>query len=269
MRFFSLLVLTFCGFARADVLATVGGTPITSEEFQRRYEELRKQSNNVPSPELFLQELIHYKLGLAEANKRELRNDPLVKERIDQVLYNTLLEKDLGTKAEQIKVTEPEIKEFYKKSPELHVAHILIAAPPEGSPADREMARARAQVAYDELKKSKKPFEEVARLNSDDTTSKETGGDLGFQSRLTLPGLLYDAAAKLKPGEVKGVIESKFGFHIVKLIEKRPYDLADKRQVRAAVLEEKRSKMLTEYFEKMKKTYKVDVNKEALKALTL
>jgi parvulin-like peptidyl-prolyl isomerase len=119
----------------------------------------------------------------------------------------------------------------------------------------------------DDVKKSKRPFEELVKLYTDDIPSKETGGDIGFQSRVTLAPSLYNAVVNMKVGEVKGLIETQFGFHIVKMIDRRAYDLADKRQVRAALFDDKRAKIFNEYFEKAKKQYKIDVNRDVLKSL--
>ncbi len=65
----------------------------------------------------------------------------------------------------------------------------------------------------------------------------------------------------------QGLLETRFGFHIVKLVERRSYDLADKRQIRAALFDTKRAKLFNEYFDKTKKSYKVEINREALNSV--
>jgi peptidyl-prolyl cis-trans isomerase C/peptidyl-prolyl cis-trans isomerase D len=253
--------------AQAQVLATVGNSKITAEEFNRRLEEIKKQAMNPPTNEQFLEDLIRYKIGVQEATKLKLENDPAVKERFEQVLYNSLLEKQLGNKVEAIKITDAEMKDFYKKNPELRLAHILIDIKPNATAAEREAAKKRAGEILDDVRKSKRPFEELVKLYSDDMPTKEMGGDIGYQSRVTVVPLIYDTAMNMRIGEIKGLIETKFGFHILKLIDKRSYDLADKRQIRAALFDAKRAKIFNEYFERLKKRYKVEVNKDALKSL--
>ncbi len=239
----------------AQVLATVGNSKITVEDFKRRYEDVRKQALNPPTPEQFLEDLVRFEVGVQEAEKLNLQNDPAVKDRFKQVLYNALLEKQIGGRVGEIKISEKDLREFYKKNPELHLSHILIDLKDDARPVDREIARKRAMEILDDVKKSKKPFDEL-------------GNDIGFQSRLTLAPVMYDAAVNMKSGEIKGPIESRFGFHIVKLLERRNFDLADKHQLRAVLMEERRTKIFDDYFEKAKKGYKVDVNKEALKSAT-
>lgn len=257
----------FVGNAQAQILATVGGAKITLEEFNRKLDDVKKQAMNPPTPEQFLEDLVRYEVGVQEAEKAKLANDPMVKERFKQVLYNSLLEKELGKKVEGIKITDAEMKEFYKKNPELRIAHILIDLKANATAEEREVTRKRAVEIFDDVKRSKRPFEELVKLYSDDMATKEMGGDIGFQSRVTLLPQIYDVAANMKEGEIKGLLETRFGFHIIKLIERRSYDMADKRQIRAALFDNKRAKMFNDYFDKAKKSYKIEINREALKSV--
>lgn len=262
-----LITAFTCTSAIAQTLATVGNSKITLEEFNRRLDDIRKQATNPPTPEQFLEDMVRFKVGVQEAEKMKLANDPLVKERFDQVLYNSLLEKELGAKVEAIKITDAEMKDFYKKNPEVRLAHILIDIKPNATPEERDAAKKRAVEILDDVKKSKRPFEELVKLYSDDIPTKEMGGDIGYQSRVTLVPLIYDTAMNMKIGEVKGLIETKYGFHILKLIDRRSFDMADKRQIRAALFDNKRAKLFNEYFDKAKKHYKIEINKDALKSV--
>lgn len=263
-----LLFLTIFTFhlAHAQVLATVGNTKITVEDFKRKFNAIKKKVNNPPSPDLFLEDLIKFEVAQQEARKMKLENDPVVKESFEQVLYNAVIEKGIGPKIEAIKITEAELKEHYKKNPELRVAHLFIELKANATAEEKTAAQKRAGEIFDEMKKSKRPFEEFVKLYSDDYTSKEVGGDMGFVSRLTLYPTLYNAALKMKVGEMRGPIEGGFGFHIIKLVDRRSFDLADKRQIRASVFEEKRANLFIEFFDKLKKSYKIQVNEETLKA---
>lgn len=267
MKLLPLLLLLFPGWSvLAQVVATVGAAKITAEEFHRKLDDVRKQAVNPPTAEQFLEDLIRYEVGVQEAEKMKLQNDPIVRERFRQVLYNALLEKQIGKRVDEIKITEPEMRAFYKKNPEVRVAHILIQTKATAKVEERELVRKRAIEILDEIKKSKRPFEDLVRLYTDDMQTKDSGGDIGFQSRVTLVPVLYDAALLMKPGEMRGLIETPFGFHIIKLVERRSYDLADKRQVRAALFDEKRARLFNEYFEKLKKQYKIEIAPGALKA---
>jgi parvulin-like peptidyl-prolyl isomerase len=252
--------------AASDVLATVGNDKITTDEFARKLDEIRKQPILPPTPDQFLEDMVRFSLGVQEAEKLKLQDDPMVKERFRQVLYNTLLEKKLGQQTEDIQVSEREIRDYYKKNPDLQIAHILIELKPDSKSAEKEAVHKHALEIWDEIRKGKRPFDEYARQYSEDQATKDIGGDIGYQARSTLVPSLYDVAVTMKVGEVKGPVESPFGYHILKLIDKRNFDLADKRQIRAVLADEKRSKLFAAYFEKLKKQYKVDIHREALKS---
>lgn len=249
--------------SRAQVLATAGRTTITVEEFKRRYEGIRRLSVNPPTPAQFLEDLVRLEIGAQQAEKEKLDNSIEIKERIKQMLNTALLEKHLGDRLEDIRVTENELRSYYKKSPELHLAHLLFEVKTNATVEERASVKKRALEALAESKK--RPFEELVKAYSDDPSSKDADGDLGYHSRLSLPESIYDFALKMKPGEIKGPVESAFGFHILKLIEQRDFDMADKRPLRTAVVETKREKILDDYFSFLKKQYKVEINQKAFK----
>ena len=69
----------------------------------------------------------------------------------------------------------------------------------------------------------------------------------------------------MKVGEIKGPIRTLYGFHIVKLTGKRSYSQANKMQIRAGVFDQKRALIFNRYFKRLKKKYKITVNKSVLK----
>lgn len=256
-----------------QVVFSVGNTQVTVDEFKKRMNEYRTNTFNPPTTEQLLEDWIRFEVGVQQAEKEKLSEDPAVKERFRQVLYNGLLEKALGKKVENIPITESEMKSFYRNNPEVRASHIFIEYPANATGEQRSAALKRAkEISEDVAKqlKNKRSFEDLVKLYSDDLATKDNGGDMGMQSKVTLsPPPFYEAIKKLKIGEVSGLLESRQGFHIVKMVEKNPYDDADKRQIRAAVFDEKRAKLFNEYFNKLKRSYKIQVNKDALKAAQL
>lgn len=250
--------------APGDVVAKIGNRSITVKEFKEKYDMVRQAPNAPPNAEVFLEDLIRFEVGAQEAEKRKMENDPAVKERIRQVMYQGLLERDLGEKAQKIKITDDDMKRYYKSNPELRISHILIEFKAGASAQEKDTARKRALEIYDEVKKSKRPFEELVKLYTDDPLSKTTGGDVGWQTRVSLVPAIYNEALKMKVNEIKGVIETQWGFHIIKLTGIHSYQQANKKQLRAVVFEEKRNELLNDYFSKLKKSYKIEVNRKFL-----
>lgn len=264
LPFFALF---FAQLGQAQVLATVGETKITLEEFKQKYADIRKQAINVPEPEVFLEDLIRFEVGVQEAEKRNLRNDPIVKERFRQELYKALLEKSIGEKVSSNKVTETEMRNYYQKNPEMRLSHILIEFKVNATDSEKGIARQRASEILGEVRKSKRPFEDLVKLYSDDTLSKNTGGDVGYHSRVTISPLVYDVAQKMKVGDTSGLIETQYGFHIIKLTGRRAYAEANKRQIRAAVFDDKRKDVFDAFFKDLKSKYKIQTNKGLLSSV--
>lgn len=267
------LALVFCSlvligsYASAQVLAVAGKTQITLDEFKKKYSEIKKEAINPPPPDLFLEDLIRYELGIQEAEKRGLRNDPVVQERIRQEVYKALIEKELGKKVDSIKVTEAEMRSYYKKNPELRSSHILIEFKPDASETERAAALKRANEILAEVKKSKRPFEELVKIYSDDSLSKMNGGDINYQTRQSVVPTYYDALQTMKVGQVGGPVRTLYGYHIIKLTGIRPYSSAKKSTIRAAVFDEKRKDIFDDYFKKLKSKYTVKTNKSLLKSV--
>jgi hypothetical protein len=251
--------------ANTDVVATVGKNNITLEDFNKRYDEVKDKTLNPPSRELFLEDLVRYEVGVQEAEKRKIADDPLVAERLRQETYKGLIEKDLGQKIEGIKITDAELKKYYDKNPEIRSSHILIEVKPGAVAKDRAAAKKRAEEIYSEVKKSKRPFEELVTLYTDDSITKPNGGDIGYQSRLTIVPDYYNALFNAKVGSIIGPVETKFGYHIIKVTDRHSYDKADKRQVRAAVFDEQRKEIFDAYFKNLKSKYSIKENKSLLK----
>ena len=153
------------------------------------------------------------------------------------------------------------MQNYYSANPELRTSHILIELKPNANQQEHAAAKKRALEIHAEVKKSKRPFEELVALYTDDLITKKTGGDTGWQTPLTIVPEYYAGAAKLKIGQISPLIETKYGFHIVKLTGKNAYKDADKRVIRSAVMDQKKKKIFDNYFSKLKTKYSVKVNK--------
>ena len=120
----------------------------------------------------------------------------------------------------QLAVSEDEIKAWYDSNKsglmvpeERRASHILIAA--EG--AEKEKARAKAEDVLKEVSKNPGAFADLARKYSGDPGSAAKGGDLGFFGRGMMVKPFEEAAFGMKEGEMSGLVESDFGFHIIKV----------------------------------------------------
>jgi peptidyl-prolyl cis-trans isomerase D len=133
---------------------------------------------------------------------------------------------DLESIKKTISLNEQELKSYYEQNvaslsgkEERRASHVLITAPKTATEADRTKARERAEVLLADLRKAPDSFAEVARKNSQDPGSAPNGGDLDFFGRGAMVKPFEDAAFALKKGEISAVVESDFGFHIIRLTD--------------------------------------------------
>jgi len=265
-----VIALTFAAVAQsahAQAVAKVGSTEITLKEFNEKYSEAKRQTINPPTPEVFLDDLIRFYIGVQEAEKMKLRNDPAVQDGFNQVLYKTFIEKEIGKRVDGIKITDAELRTHYQTNPEIRSSHILIEFKPDATPEQIEVAHKRAVEILAEVKKSNKPFEELVHLYSDDTLSRNTGGDIGFQNRVTLVPTYYETLLKMKQNEIAGPIRTQYGWHIIKMTGRRAFQDANIRQLRAIVFDEKRKEIFDELFKKLAAHYQVTKNTTLVKSL--
>ena len=123
-------------------------------------------------------------------------------------------------------VTDAEIREFYEKNPDrfkqpeaVRASHILLRVQP-GDEAAKKKARASIESILKQAKAGK-DFGDLARKHSNDA-SAQSGGDLGFFTRDRMVPEFANAAFALKPGQISNVVETSFGYHVIKVIERRP-----------------------------------------------
>lgn len=124
----------------------------------------------------------------------------------------------------QIGLTETEIKswyeghlERYQQAEERRASHILVLAGADTPDADKGKAKEKAEAILKEVQKSPAKFAELAKKHSQDPGSAEKGGDLGFFGRGMMVKPFEEAAFQQKEGDISGLVQSEFGYHIIKV----------------------------------------------------
>jgi peptidyl-prolyl cis-trans isomerase C len=198
--------------------------------------------------------------------QRQMTPDKLKADIRQQMQAMKLVEIDV---APTIAVTDADLNEFYTKNPDkfqqpeaVHVLHILLRTPENADEATRKKAKADAQTVLGKLKKSG-DFAALAKQYSQDPGSAANGGDLGFVTKGQTVPAFEQAAFALKAGELSGVVESPFGFHVIKMLEHRDartVPLAEvKPQVEQFLKNERTQTKTHDYVEKLKAKGKVQI----------
>ena len=134
---------------------------------------------------------------------------------------------------------EPELRKFYDENvsryttaEERRASHILVAAAKDAPADQRTKAKTKAEQLLEQARKNPAGFADLARKNSDDTLSAPQGGDLEFNGRGAFAAKAQeDAIFAMKVGEISNLVESEFGFHIIRLDavrggQKKPFEEA-------------------------------------------
>lgn len=203
---------------KKEVLMTIEGKPVYSSEFKRVYLKNLDlvQDESQKDIDGYLQLFIDYKLKIAEAETQGLDEEGVYKSEFskyrDQLSRNYLFED---------KITDELAKEAYERGKEeVNASHILIKVDYEAVPRD-------TLAAYNKLKSIREraikgeDFTQLAKIYSEEPGAKESGGDLGYFSVFNMVYPFENAAYNTKVGEISKIIRTSFGYHILKVNDRR------------------------------------------------
>jgi peptidyl-prolyl cis-trans isomerase C len=130
--------------------------------------------------------------------------------------------------APRVAVNPDQLTDFYRDNPDqfqeearVRASHILITVPPDADAAAKAQAREKTEGLVRELQGGK-DFEDLARQHSQDPGSASQGGDLGYFEEGEMVGPFNDAVFQLAAGATSDVVETDFGFHIIRVTDKQP-----------------------------------------------
>jgi foldase protein PrsA len=132
-----------------------------------------------------------------------------------------------GILKKQVEVTDEDLSGYIKAS------HILVRVTYTQDEAERAKKDEEAKAKIEKIAKDIQgglDFAEAAKANSDDTSNKDKGGDLGFFPKNVMAPEFEEAAFKLKPGEMSGVVKTSFGYHLIKMTKSGKDATADERK---------------------------------------
>jgi peptidyl-prolyl cis-trans isomerase D len=152
-------------------------------------------------------------------------------------------------------VTPEELKSYYdsniarfRTDEQRRASHILIAAPKDAPAAERQAAKDKAGKLLEDLRKHPDTFGDVARKQSQDPGSAEKGGDLGFMGHGALVKPFEDAMYALKEGQISDVVETDYGYHIIRLTGIKPAETKPLEAVRPELEAELRKQFATKKY---------------------
>ena len=249
----------------SPVIAVVNGQEITAEDFQEEAAALSpyamKALEDPKNKEKFLENLEDKRLIVQKAQSMGLDKDPEMAAKLnrlkDTLLLGEFVKKEILDKAN---VTDQDVKAYFDQHKAdlgaVRISHILVASQQE------------AEGILQKLKAGGN-FASLAKQYSLDGKTKANGGDLGWVKweQFGSPSL-KDAAFKLNPGEVSGIVQSQFGYHIMKVTDKKPALDSDfatlKDALREQVAEKKKEDLFETYVKDLRSKAKITLNAQNL-----
>jgi peptidyl-prolyl cis-trans isomerase C len=250
-----LAVVLLAGPARADdkVLAKVNGSEIRQSDVALAEEELGPslaQMDPATKDENVLAFLIDMKVVAKAAEDKKIADSDDFKKRMaftrNRLLMDSLLasEGKAATTDEAMKKVYEDASKQISGEQEVHARHILVETEDEAKAVKAELDKGA-------------DFAELAKKKSKDPGASD-GGDLGFFTKDQMVPEFSEAAFKLEPGKVSDPVKSQFGWHIIKVEEKRSRKAPDFDQVKGQIETYVTRKAQAEYVEKLRKAATIE-----------
>jgi peptidyl-prolyl cis-trans isomerase C len=286
-----------------DVLARVNGESVRKADFDRVIRNLELGNGPIPPErrdEILrnaLDQLITYTLMTQEAKTQNVTvSDAEIDERINQMrgpgndadfkkaleARNMTLEQLRSDARVQLTIekmmnaqvaglaaaTDAEARDFYAKNPDkfkradtVRASHILLRADAKAPEATRKQARTRIEAI---LKRARggEDFAALAKQHSQDGSARQ-GGDLGYFEREAMVPAFSQAAFSLKPGEISDIVTTDFGYHIVKVTDRKPAATVPYEQVSAQIVDflskQKKQDRASQFIDEARKRARIEV----------
>jgi peptidyl-prolyl cis-trans isomerase C len=263
MRYGIFIGVLFAGFivgtARADDLASVNGTIITTDMFMQKLAELpanMKDSINTPEGRLeILDILIARELLYQEAVKRHLEKEKMIRAKMAEARRTVLVE-GMMDRLMSRKVSGDALKNYYESHRddfrEVRASHILVEKEEEARALKRRLD-------------SGADFAELARNVSKDARSGPAGGDLGYFTKERMIPEIAATAFKLRVNQISEPVRSSYGYHLVKLTDIREAKKFD--ELSPPVLDEVRRAVLQKEIKALRAANEVTVDTQKLNRL--
>jgi peptidyl-prolyl cis-trans isomerase D len=172
--------------------------------------------------------------------------------------------------AEQISVTDADVKSYYDQNAKRYAveeqrraSHILIGVKKGASDAEKSAAKVKAQKVLDQARKNPGDFAKLAKENSEDPGSAERGGDLDYFGKGMMVKSFEDAVFKLKPGEISDLVESDFGYHIIRLSDVKPASVKTLDEVKGEIAAEIKKQLAAKKYSELAETFTNTVYEQA------
>ncbi len=271
-----LVVLFACSTMDSDTLAVIDGKSISIEEFSAQNPASRFAGKDNDYIDGKVDEYVRKALFTQVSLERGAGDDPELQDKKMKAEKRQMLQYVYDRAIVDEVMTEAYLKEMYDHTgTELNARHILLQfSGTSRSASERTKEEALALMGQINQRLSKgEAFEDLAKEFTDDPSGKDNGGDLGWFGWGKMVGPFQDAAFALMPGDISGVVETPFGYHIIKLEAKREVKRGTFEEEKMSLKQQARkekgqelSARANKFLEDQKKAAGFDINSENVHA---
>lgn len=169
---------------------------------------------------------------------------------------------DMESVKKSVSINEADLKSYYEQNigrlsgkEERRASHILVNAPKDATAEKRSAAKEKAMALLQQVRKAPETFADVARKNSDDLGSAKAGGDLDFFARGAMVKPFEEAVFAMKKGDISEVVESDFGYHIIRLTDLKTPKPKSFEELRAGIETDLRNQQAQTKFAEVAETF--------------
>jgi peptidyl-prolyl cis-trans isomerase SurA len=206
--------------SETSILFSVGDDPVTSDEFVYVFTKNNTRTDSLSikeEVENYLGLYVNFKLKVKEAEAQGVHLTDAFKDELNG--YRKQLAKPYLSENE---VTEKLVEQAYERmKEEINASHILVTVNQDADPADTLDAYNKIKEIRNKALKGE-DFNQLARMYSNDPSAKTNGGNLGYFTALQMVYPFEDAAYKGEVGDITQPIRTRFGYHILKINDRRP-----------------------------------------------
>ena len=242
------------------IIAIIGEYVLTKEKYRTITEYMNQKYDYKLTPEQekeFIQFIVNKKLMAMEARSLGYADRPDIKSKyewdFDDILSHVYFSENVEKKS---LVSDRDAKAYFDAHTgdfvEIKAMHILVKS------------KQLAESLYKRINDGE-DFSDIAKKYSEDSTTKEKGGDLGSFGRGTMVQEFEDAAFGLSDNEVSPPVKSVYGWHIIKVLSRKKFTFDEsKDKIIAMIKDKKQQQVFDSTLSALKKKYKVTVNEDVI-----
>ena len=218
----------------------------TSNSFNKQFASLLSRERSISSYTINTSEFYNKVTPSAEQINQFYQQN-IAKFTLPERVKAQYIDLDIASIASKVQVSDKDLDNYIANNKskladqEVDASHILIAIPTNADTKTKSLAKEKALKILAKVKHNPRDFASLAREYSDDSGSKASGGDLGYFGHGVMAKPFENVAFSLKPGQISDLVQTEYGYHIIKLNSIKSNSVAETRALALLQLQKQRS----------------------------